>query len=183
MSKNVEPESQVDSSAGELTSRRELMKKAAVGATAAGIIWSAPKVEGFSLRPNYAAAGSNVGAGGVTLAFAAARFNFGPAQDLINWAGTAQLGSTVNGVPANLSVRGVARRNLTDTRITLSEFNWNGAGTAFINAMDAGPNVGNPTPSINGATPLPVGNASHFDAIANTENSVQHRLTTTFTCS
>lgn len=38
--------------------RREAIKRAAVGAATAGLVWSAPRVEGLSLRPAYAAASS-----------------------------------------------------------------------------------------------------------------------------
>lgn len=38
--------------------RRSAMKKAVIGAGAAGIVWSAPRIEGLSLRPTYAAAAS-----------------------------------------------------------------------------------------------------------------------------
>ena len=40
-------------------SRRDLLKKGAVGATVAGVVWQAPKVRGLSLRPDYAAAGTD----------------------------------------------------------------------------------------------------------------------------
>jgi|GEM_PF-5098891 len=36
--------------------RRSVLKKGLVGGAAAGVIWSAPKVEGLTLRPNYALA-------------------------------------------------------------------------------------------------------------------------------
>lgn len=42
--------------------RRGLLKKAAVGAATAGVVWTAPRIEGLSLRPDYAAAQSAVGA-------------------------------------------------------------------------------------------------------------------------
>lgn len=38
--------------------RRALLKKSAVGAAAAGVVWTAPRIEGLSLRPSYAAASS-----------------------------------------------------------------------------------------------------------------------------
>ncbi len=38
--------------------RRELLKKSAVAAGVVGVAWSAPRVEGLSLRPDYAAAQS-----------------------------------------------------------------------------------------------------------------------------
>lgn len=38
--------------------RREALKKAAVGAAVAGAVWTAPKVEGLSIVPDYAAAGT-----------------------------------------------------------------------------------------------------------------------------
>jgi hypothetical protein len=38
--------------------RRSALKKAAVAAGAAGVVWAAPKVEGLSLRPAYASAGT-----------------------------------------------------------------------------------------------------------------------------
>lgn len=36
--------------------RRAAIKKAAIAGAAVGAVWSAPKIEGLSLRPNYAAA-------------------------------------------------------------------------------------------------------------------------------
>jgi len=42
------------------TSRRDAIKKAAAAAATAGLVWSAPRIEGLSLRPNYASAGSAV---------------------------------------------------------------------------------------------------------------------------
>ena len=40
------------------TTRRDVLRKGAVAAGVAGVAWSAPRVEGLSLRPNYAAAQS-----------------------------------------------------------------------------------------------------------------------------
>lgn len=42
-----------------LIDRRAAIKKAVAGAAVAGVVWAAPKVEGLSLRPNYAAASSH----------------------------------------------------------------------------------------------------------------------------
>lgn len=42
-------------------SRRALLKKSVAAAGAAGVVWSAPRVEGLSLRPDYAAAQSGTG--------------------------------------------------------------------------------------------------------------------------
>ena len=42
----------------EKQSRRALLKKSVAAAGAAGVVWSAPRVEGLSLRPDYAAAQS-----------------------------------------------------------------------------------------------------------------------------
>ncbi len=39
--------------------RRDLLKKGAIGAGAAGVVWAAPKIEGLSLRPDYASAGTS----------------------------------------------------------------------------------------------------------------------------
>lgn len=44
--------------------RRDAIKKAAIGATAAGVVWSAPRIEGLSLRPAYAAATSTAAQSG-----------------------------------------------------------------------------------------------------------------------
>lgn len=44
--------------------RRAAIKKGVAGAVAAGVVWSAPKIEGLSLRPNYAAASSAGGGPG-----------------------------------------------------------------------------------------------------------------------
>ena len=38
--------------------RRQVIAKGAAAAVAAGVVWSAPRVEGLSIRPSYAAAGS-----------------------------------------------------------------------------------------------------------------------------
>jgi hypothetical protein len=43
--------------------RRNLMRKAALGAAVTGAVWAAPKIEGLSLRPDYASAGSTGGGG------------------------------------------------------------------------------------------------------------------------
>jgi hypothetical protein len=42
----------------ERIARREAIKKAAAGAAVAGAVWTAPRVEGLSLVPDYAAAGT-----------------------------------------------------------------------------------------------------------------------------
>ena len=42
----------------ESQSRRDLLRKSAAAAGVAGVVWSAPRVEGLSLRPDYAAAQS-----------------------------------------------------------------------------------------------------------------------------
>ena len=60
-----------DAVGDEPMNRRAMLKKAAVGASAAGLVWSAPRVEGLSLRPNYAAAAS----GAVTSVVFDLRFN------------------------------------------------------------------------------------------------------------
>lgn len=160
------------------------MKKAAVGATAAGIVWSAPKVEGFSLRPDYAAAGSGVGGGGVVAGNVNLIFTFTDFQDLTSAAGTTQLGSNASGNPAFASVRGFAQRTrsgaaIVATNLRLTEVNWNGVGTAFVNAMNTGGNVGSPTPAIDAPTSLPVG---QFDAAANVQSVNNHTWRTSFSC-
>src|SRR5207244_411428 len=38
--------------------RRDVLKRSAVGAAAAGIVWAAPTITGLSVRPDYAAAAS-----------------------------------------------------------------------------------------------------------------------------
>ena len=45
----------------DMIGRRDAIKKTAVGAAAAGVVWSAPRIEGLSLRPIYAAAASGAG--------------------------------------------------------------------------------------------------------------------------
>lgn len=42
-------------------SRREALKKAAIGAGVVGAVWSAPRIEGLSIVPDYAAAGTFAG--------------------------------------------------------------------------------------------------------------------------
>ena len=49
------------SDASDTIGRREAIKKGAIGAAAAGVVWSAPRIEGLNLRPNYAAAASGAG--------------------------------------------------------------------------------------------------------------------------
>ncbi|MBI2704887.1 MAG: hypothetical protein HYX32_06310 [Actinobacteria bacterium] len=39
--------------------RRDLLRKTVVGAGVAGLVWSAPRIEGLSVRPDYAAAASH----------------------------------------------------------------------------------------------------------------------------
>lgn len=46
--------------------RRAAIKRGVAGAAAAGVVWSAPRIEGLSLRPSYAAAQSSPG---VTVTF------------------------------------------------------------------------------------------------------------------
>ncbi len=48
----------MENAAGNGTSRRDALKKGAAFVGTAGVVWSAPRVEGLSLRPNYAAASS-----------------------------------------------------------------------------------------------------------------------------
>lgn len=43
-----------------IISRRDAIKKAAVAGGVVGAVWTAPKVQGLSLRPNYASASSTV---------------------------------------------------------------------------------------------------------------------------
>lgn len=50
-----------------LSSRRSAIKKAAAGAAVVGAAWAAPKVEGLSVVPDYAAAATLPGGVGVTL--------------------------------------------------------------------------------------------------------------------
>ena len=57
----------------ERINRRSVIKKGVVGAAAAGVVWSAPKVEGLSLRPNYAAA--QTGGVGSTTGTVTVQFN------------------------------------------------------------------------------------------------------------
>ena len=53
----AESESESESEAGDGSqSRRDMLRKAAVGATTAGIVWSMPKIEGGSLVPDAAGA-------------------------------------------------------------------------------------------------------------------------------
>jgi hypothetical protein len=47
-----------DSAPSHPIDRRSAIKKAVAGAAITGVAWSAPRVEGLSLRPNYAAAAS-----------------------------------------------------------------------------------------------------------------------------
>lgn len=47
-----------DAEAPATANRREALKKAAVASAVAGTLWAAPRVEGFSLLPDYAAAGT-----------------------------------------------------------------------------------------------------------------------------
>lgn len=54
-----------DEGAGEGIDRREALKKAAVAAGAAGVVWAAPVIEGLSVRPDFAAAASQGGGGGL----------------------------------------------------------------------------------------------------------------------
>ncbi|MEM7091965.1 MAG: twin-arginine translocation signal domain-containing protein [Actinomycetota bacterium] len=82
------------------TSRRDLLKKTAVGAAAAGIVWSAPKIEGLSLRPEYAAAASG------DTANLAVTWNANTAFNGSLHAATTALGG------GTISVRGIWKRNV-----------------------------------------------------------------------
>lgn len=59
--------------------RRAAIKKGVIGSAIVGVAWSAPKVEGLSLRPDYASAAS--GPGTFTLTFNAYGNLPGPAGD------------------------------------------------------------------------------------------------------
>ena len=63
------PVSDHDQERGGALNRRDLLKKTAVGAAAAGVVWSAPRVEGLSMRPSYAAASSAGGTADVLITF------------------------------------------------------------------------------------------------------------------
>src|SRR5689334_19392420 len=69
--------------------RRDLLKKGLIGGAAAGVVWVAPSIEGFALRPDFAAAAT--GGGGTTTPFTiAAPMNAG----------------VVNSFDANLQIAG-----------------------------------------------------------------------------
>ena len=56
-----DPADSIESSAGSNSTRRDLIKKAAVGSGVVAAVWVAPRVDGLSLRPDYAAAGTASG--------------------------------------------------------------------------------------------------------------------------
>lgn len=60
----VSAESADDSQA---VDRRSVIKKSAAASVVAGVVWSAPKINGLSLRPSYAAAASTTSSFAVTL--------------------------------------------------------------------------------------------------------------------
>lgn len=68
MSDQQEPDVRALASAEDATrvARREALKKAAVGAATVGAVWAGPRIEGLSLVPDYAAAGT---AHGITKVF------------------------------------------------------------------------------------------------------------------
>ena len=55
-------EDQKDSLDSSRMARRELMRKAAIGASVTGAVWAAPSIDGLSLVPDYAAAATGTGA-------------------------------------------------------------------------------------------------------------------------
>ena len=99
-----------------LVDRRAMIKKTAVGAAAAGIVWSAPKVEGLSLRPSYAAAGTG---GGGNTDFAAVSVPGSATQSL----GGGNVQVTLNNF----------------NQFTRLNVVYNGAGTLSLNAWDTNP--------------------------------------------
>jgi hypothetical protein len=56
--------------------RRAAIKKGIVGSAIAGVVWSAPRVEGLSLRPDYAEALSNNNTKFVNLVYNGGDFHF-----------------------------------------------------------------------------------------------------------
>lgn len=58
---DVQSTAEVHQPRAERIARREALKKAATGAAVAGAVWAGPRVEGLSLAPDYAAAGTASG--------------------------------------------------------------------------------------------------------------------------
>lgn len=156
------------------------MKKAAVGAAAAGVVWSAPRVEGLSLRPNYAAAGSGVAGGGVTSGFATLLFRTDAGTDTVFARSRPQLGSNASGNPAFASVNGSWPRNASPAVVRINGIDWSGVGTAFVDAINQGPNLASPTPPIAGTTSLAALSLPYTAAIVSTADV--HRVTVRLNC-
>lgn len=100
-------------------SRREALRRVAVAGAAAGAVWAAPRIEGMSIAPDYAAAASGNNANKTTpaLASSASRgyncfcFGFGNACCVVCWSGT-------NGSNCSGAVCGNCTNNCTGTQNT-----------------------------------------------------------------
>lgn len=153
MGKNGNESSKVD--------RRDLIKKAAAGAAAAGVVWSAPKVEGLSLRPSYAAAGSAGGAGQVAIPF------------VFNSAGQVHAVASPSLGNGN-AVLGVATHTAGGMSTTMLVFN-GGPSTATITSVNVNP----PGTAINANPQPPVVANQGFVA---TNGTYPYTTTFTVTC-
>ncbi|MEM7091570.1 MAG: hypothetical protein AAF567_01100 [Actinomycetota bacterium] len=104
----------------ETVNRRDMIKKTAAGAAIAGVVWSAPKIEGLSLRPNYAAAGSG-----------------GPFNASVSVMGTGTFSAAFNGGAGNIQISantgGASSPIIAAITPTL-----NGGGDVAWNAADGG---------------------------------------------
>jgi hypothetical protein len=123
------------------TSRREAIRKAATGAALTGAIWAAPRVEGLSLVPDYAAAATFVGS--VTMPRFAANIPFFSSNDFV----PSEQNASVPGASGNVRVvingprRFDSGANIPVT-VTFSSdppFNQVGAGNLVFRGRNSGP--------------------------------------------
>lgn len=151
-----------------LVDRRSAIKKAAVAAATAGAVWSAPRIEGLSLVPDYAAAGSFTGSVDVN-------FDDFLGPGTTDWWGPAPGGGTQTktfstpGGPFSVSINGPQRAdsgaNIPVTlnfamdppfnRLAGGSFNFRGRNST---GPKNGPHPGGPLASYIGGLPLATNN-------------------------
>ncbi|MEM7091665.1 MAG: hypothetical protein AAF567_01585 [Actinomycetota bacterium] len=114
----------------EQPSRRELIVKSAAAATVAGVVWSAPRIEGLSLRPSYASASSG-GSG---------QFIYNSSLGQSNYSATGSpccLGSGSFKLNGSASVMAAADPSGASLAFIGGDWNYDGPGT--LSAVNADP--------------------------------------------
>lgn len=145
--------------------RRNALKKAAAGAAVAGAVWNAPRVEGLSLVPDYASAGT--GTASVTFKIGTADFGNNPAYygDDPGNAGDGCNNLADDNYAVFNPANGPAPANLNNPGITVPAYG--PTQSANINMVA---NLGGPAPSPIGTVTVAVASGADAD-LPNTDNT------------